>query len=196
MKIVGISGKDRSGKDTLAELYMEAGYFGFSFADAVRRHARVRHANEPDPISVKNMTETANWLRTQHGPDVILKEALAEYEKVQKEDGDYKGVVLFSVRAPVEVDFILEKGGELIWVETSDELRFERKISNMREGEAKVTIEEMLAQEEMQSKALPDIPVEVQMNLPYVKAHATKTFENEGNSVEDFKQRARKEFNL
>jgi len=196
MKIVGISGKDRSGKDTLADLYIEAGYFGYSFGDAVRKHARERHKDEPDPISVKNMTETSNWLRAQFGPDVILKEALAEFEKAQKAGGDYKGVVLYSVRAPAEVDFILEKGGELIWVETSDEIRYERKINNMRPGEVSVTIDEMLAQEGLQSTAQPGVPVEVQMNLPYVKEHATKIFKNEGDSIEDFKKAALKEFGL
>jgi len=196
MKIVGISGKDRSGKDTLADLYIEAGYFGYSFGDAVRKHARERHKDEPDPISVKNMTETSNWLRAQFGPDVILKEALAEFEKAQKAGGDYKGVVLYSVRAPAEVDFILAKGGELIWVETSDEIRYERKINNMRPGEVSVTIDEMLAQEGLQSTAQPGVPVEVQMNLPYVKEHATKIFKNEGDSIEDFKKAALKEFGL
>jgi len=194
VKIVGIAGRDRSGKDTLAELYIEAGYFGYSFGDAVRKHSKERHANEPDPISVKNMTETSNWLRTEFGPDVILKEALAEFEKAQKAGGTYKGIVLYSVRAPIEVDFILSKGGELIWVESSDQIRYERKIKNLREGEVKVTVEEMLAQEALQAKPQPGIPTEVQMDLSYVKAHATKTFKNEGNSIEGFIKAAHKEF--
>jgi dephospho-CoA kinase len=196
MKIVGIAGKDRSGKDSLAELFIKDGYFGFSFGDAVRRHARERHSDKPDPISVKNMTETSNWLRAQHGPDVLLKEALAEFEKAQKASGNYKGVVLYSVRVPVEVDFILEHGGELIWVESSDEIRYKRKIDNLRAGEANVTMEEMLAQEALQAKPQPGLPAEVQMDLSYVKAHATKVFENNNNDIEDFKRRAEKQFGL
>ncbi len=196
MKIVGIAGRDRSGKDSLAELYMKAGYFGFSFGDAVRKHALERHANEPDPISVKNMTETSNWLREQYGPDVILKEALAEFEKAQTAGGNYKGVVLYSVRVPREVDFILEHGGELVWVESPDLIRYKRKIDNLRPGEAKVTIEEMLAQEALQTQPQPHMPAGFQMDLNYVKAHATKILENSDNDIEAFRRNAQNKLKI
>lgn len=196
MSIVGISGRDRSGKDTVAELFMEAGYFGFSFGDAVRRHSRVRHADKPDPISVTNMTETSNWLRTEYGADVILKEALKEFDEARQKGERYKGIVLYSVRAPIEADFIIEHGGQLIWVETSDEVRYSRKINNLRDGEAKITIEEMLAQESLQAQPQAGIPTEVQMDLSYIKAHATKTIVNEDNDVEAFKQKTKQQFGL
>lgn len=185
-KLYGVSGRDRSGKDTVAELLMEHGYFGYSFGDAVRRHAMERHADKPDPISVQNMTETSNWLRSMHGPDVILKEALASYETAIKVGEQYQGIVLFSVRAPIEVDFILEHGGDMVWVETTDEVRFERKIAHMREGETKVTLEEMLAQESLQTKPQAGIPEAVQMNLDYVRSKATITIENNGNDKQLF----------
>src|SRR5579862_3867138 len=107
MKIIGIGGLPRSGKDTLAEYLVEQGYFGFSFGDFVREHSRLRHKDKPDPISVANMTETSNWLRETQGPDVVLQAAFKEFESKQKESGEYKGLVLYSVRAPVEVDWIL-----------------------------------------------------------------------------------------
>lgn len=196
MNIVGISGRDRSGKDTVAELFMEAGYFGFSFGDAVRRHSRVRHADKPDPISVTNMTETSNWLRTEYGADVILKEALKEFDEARQKGERYKGIVLYSVRAPIEADFIIEHGGQLIWAETSDEVRYSRKINNLRDGEAKITIEEMLAQESLQAQPQAGIPTEVQMDLSYIKAHATKTIVNEDNDIEAFKQKIKQQFGL
>lgn len=186
MKIIGVSGKDRSGKDTVAEVLMANGYFGYSFGDAVRRHAMTRHANEPDPISVKNMTETSNWLRTEFGPDVILKEALKAFEDDQKAGKEYKGIVFYSVRAPIEVDFILEHGGEMVWVETSDEIRYKRRMDNIRPNEVKITIEEMLAQESLQQQPQPGIPAEVQMDLEYVKSKATKIIQNEGNDKDAF----------
>lgn len=196
MKIIGVSGRDRSGKDTIAELLIEAGYFGFSFGDAVRRHAKLRHKDEPDPLSVKNMTETSNWLRSEHGPDVILKEALAEFENAKKAGKSYKGVVLYSVRAPIEADFILDHGGELIWAEASDEVRLQRRLDNIRDGEARVTMEEMLAQEALQADPQPGIPREVQMDLNYVKSKATKVIENNGNDLREFKDKAEKMLGL
>ena len=195
-KIVGVGGRGRSGKDTVAEMLMEAGYFGFSFGDFTRDSARKRHAEDPNPISVANMTETSNWLRTEHGADVILKAALKAHDEAIASGKDYKGVVLYSVRAPIEVDFILEKGGELIWVETTDKVRLERRLANIRKGESTVTIDEMLAQEALQADPQPGIPEEVQMNLKYVQAHATNVIENNGNDLEAFQEAVKKALNL
>jgi dephospho-CoA kinase len=190
MKIVGIGGLPRSGKDTLAELFMEQGYFGFSFGDYTRENSRKRHADEPDPISIANMTETSNWMRDTYGPDVILQAALKAYEEASKTK-DYKGVVLFSVRAPVEVDWILEKGGELIWVEASDEVRYERNKKHKREGEADISLEEFNRQEALQWQPQPDIPEEAQMNMSYVKEHATKTLVNNEDNLELLLEKAK-----
>lgn len=190
MKIVGVSGRDRSGKDTIAEFLIEKGYFGYSLGDAVRRHSMIRHKDKEDPISVRNMTETSNWLRTTHGPDVVLRQALEEYEKALENGEKYKGIVVYSVRAPIEVDFILENDGVMVWIESSDETRYRRKIANMRKGETKVTIEEMLNQEALQTSPQPDIPKEVQMDLSYVQSKATIVIENNGDDMDEFFKKA------
>lgn len=192
MKIIGIGGRDRSGKDSLAEMFIDAGFYGYSFGDAVRAHARTRHADKPDPISVKNLTETSNWLRSKFGPDIILKQALEEFEEASKSNPDYKGIVMFSIRAPIEADFIVEQGGELIWVETTDEIRHKRRIDNIRDGEKAVSLEEMLEHESLQENPQEGTPKEVQMNLGYVKSKATIIFENNGDNFKEFKKSAQK----
>jgi dephospho-CoA kinase len=189
-KIVGIGGLPRSGKDTLAELFIQDGYFGFSFGDFTRDNARERHKNKPDPISVENMTETSNWLRETRGADVILLEALRQFEEKQAAGENYKGLVLYSVRAPVEVDWILAHGGELIWVDASDETRYERMLKHLREGEAKISLDEFKRQEALQWQPQPGIPSEVQMNIEYVKQKATRKLVNNGNDVDVFTTQA------
>jgi dephospho-CoA kinase len=195
MNIVGIGGLPRGGKDTLAELYIQHGYYGVSLGDIVRDESRRRHANEPDPISVKNMTETSNFLRSEKGPDFALKEALARFEEASKTD-QYKGLVVFSVRAPVEADFIIKNGGQLIWVDATDQVRYERSKLARRAGEAEQSIEEMLDHERLQEVPQPGLPEQVQMNTRYVKSKATKLFENNGNSIEAFKDEAEKALGL
>lgn len=184
-KIIGIGGLPRSGKDTVADLLIDRGWFGFSFGDYTRRAALERHKDRPDPISVANMTETSNWLRETGGPDVILNTALAEYEEACKSK-QYEGLVLYSVRAPVEVDWILAHNGELVWVETSDEVRYERGMHNLRPGEARISFDEFKRQEALQWQPQPGIPVEVQMDISYVKSHATKIIDNNGNDLAVF----------
>lgn len=196
MKIVGIAGLPRSGKDTLAELYIESGYFGISFGDVVRKFAFERHKDAPDPISVANMTETSNWLRETRGADVILHQALQEYEAELAADKDYKGLVLWSVRAPVEVDWILARGGDLIWMEVSAEVRHQRGLKHLRDGELPISLEEFKKQEALQWLPQPGINPEVQMNLSYVKEKATHTVVNGSDDVEAFKAEAVKTLNL
>ena len=187
MKIVGIGGLPRSGKDTLAELFMERGYFGVSLGDIVRDISRKRHADKSDPISVENMTETSNFLRTTRGPDFALKEALQRFEDAGG-DQKHKGLVVYSVRAPVEADFILAHGGELVWTETTDAIRLARANQNRREGEPEHTLENMKAQEALQEKPQPGIPKEVQMDTSYIKEHATLMVENNSSDIEEFRK--------
>jgi dephospho-CoA kinase len=196
MKIIGIGGLPRSGKDTLAEWLIQAGYFGFSFGDYTRERARQRHQDKPDPISVENMTETSNWLRQQYGPDVILQAALKEFNDKQKSGGDYKGLVLYSVRAPVEADWISAHGGELIWVEAGDQTRYERAMSALREGESKISLDEFKRQEALQWEPQPGVPPEAQMNVSYIKSKATIIITNDFDNIEDFKQAAQKALEL
>jgi dephospho-CoA kinase len=191
MKIVGIGGLPRSGKDTLAELFIEHDYYGVSFGDIVREFARERHNDKPDPISVANMTETSNWLRETRGADIILQTALEHYEEALKSKA-YEGLVLFSVRAPVEVDWILAHNGELIWVEASDEVRWKRNLKHQREGEPEIDLDEFKRQEALQWQPQPGIPTEVQMNISYVKSHATKVLVNNGNNLALFLENAQK----
>lgn len=188
--IVGIGGLPRSGKDSLAELFIAAGYFGVSFGDIVRGFARERHADKPDPISVANMTETSNWLRETRGADVILQEALRQFDEKQAGGETFNGLVLYSVRAPVEADFILSHDGELIWVESTDEVRYGRAKQHQREGEADITFEEFKRQEALQSKPQSGIPSEVQMNTAYIKAKATRQLVNNGDDMTVFQTKA------
>lgn len=196
MNIIGIAGLPRSGKDSLAELYMANDYFGVSLGDIVRNESKKRHANQPDPISVKNMTETSNYLRLKFGADFALKEALVRFEEAKKSKGWYKGLVIFSVRAPIEADFILKNGGKLIWVEADDEVRFKRSESARRHGETEQTLQEMLNQEALQERPQSGLPNKIQMNTSYVKKKATNIFENNGNDFEAFKLEAKKQFSI
>ncbi len=195
MKILGIGGLPRSGKDSLAELLLRNGYYGVSLGDIVRGVSRTRHADAADPISVANMTETANFLRGEKGADFALKIALEQFTTAQKEK-EYEGLVVYSVRAPAEVDFILAHGGDLIWVETADEIRHQRHQTHMREGEAAVSFEEFKRQEALQWQPQPNLPAESQMNVSYVKQKATKTIVNNGNDFEKFAGEAKKQLGL
>ena len=194
IEIIGIAGLPRSGKDTLANLFMDSGYFGLSLGDIVRNASRERHSDDSDPISVANMTETSNYLRHQNGADFALKEALHLYEESVKQGNSYKGLLVWSVRSPAEVDFILEHGGELIWIETDDDIRLARSRRDRRLGEPEWTLDEMRSQEALQWVPQDNIPIpkEAQMNISYVKSKATREFVNHSDDLNVFREHAEK----
>lgn len=191
-KIIGIAGLPRSGKDSLASFFIGAGYFGVSLGDIVRDFSRIRHSDKADPISVTHMTETANWLRSERGSDFALKVALERYENSLEANPELKGLVVYSIRTPIEVDYILKHHGELIWVEATDQTRYKRAMEHLRDDEKRITLDEFTEQEKLQWRPQPDLPEEVQMNVEYVKNHSTIIFDNEV-SMAEFKLRA-KEF--
>lgn len=185
-KIIGIGGLSRSGKDSVAELLTQASYMSVSLGDIVREYCFERHKDKPDPITRANTTETSNWLRETYGADVVLREALKRFEAKLAEGQHYVGVVLHSIRAPIEVDFILAHGGDLLWVEADDAVRYKRNSASLREGERHLSMEEFMAHEAEQWVPLPGIPKEAQMNVSYVKEHATIRIVNNGDDREAF----------
>lgn len=190
INIVGIAGVGRSGKDTLAKMFIEKGYFGISFGDITRDFAIQRHANDPHPISRINLTETSNWLRETRGPDVIMQIALERYQEAKEKGINSKGLLCWSIRAPIEADFILNHGGQLIWIDVSDEVRYRRAMNDLRQGEPHLSFDAFIAQENTQFKPIAGIPEEIQMNLPYVKSKATRIIENDSDNLDELNKKA------
>jgi dephospho-CoA kinase len=190
-KIVGIGGQGRTGKDTFAELFLKRNYFGFSFGDKTREIARVRHASDPDPVSRANTTETSNWFREKYGPDYLLNLALKEFDEASA-DKHYEGLLLWSIRAPIEADFIRDHGGVLIYLDSSEETRYKRYMEALRTGEPELSFDGFMKQENLQIKPQPGIPAEIQMDHGYIKDKASIIFVNDYDSIEVFLDNANK----
>ncbi len=187
--IVGIAGKIRSGKDTLAEIFIQNGYFGVSVGDIVRERSRELHSDDPNPISTENMTKTSNYLRAKLGSDFLFKEAIARY-KYSLKFKSYNGLVIYSIRAPIEADRIVENHGQLIWIEANDEIRYKRAMENLRTGDSVNSFEKFKLAESKQFTSDPNMPDESQMNLDYVKNKATKLLTNNDSNMNKFKAEA------
>ncbi len=183
--IVGIGGYSRSGKDTLASLLLDAGYFGISVGDIAREYSMERHKNSESPISRINLTETSNWLRKKNGPDVFMKLALEKYRQALKKKS-YKGILIWSIRAPIEADFIIANKGTLIWIDSEAETRYRRFLDNLRNGEIKLDFDEYIRQEQTQVVPQSGIDPSIQMNMDYVKEKANLVLVNNFKGAEKF----------
>ena len=192
--IVGIGGYSRSGKDTLATLLLSAGYFGISVGDIAREYSMERHKDSKSPISRINLTETSNWLREQKGPDVFMKIALDKYRQALKTK-EYKGMLIWSIRAPIEADFIIKNKGTLIWIDSKAKTRYKRFLENLRTGEVSIDFDEYLRQEQTQVVPQPDIDPLIQMNMDYVKEKSNLTLDNNFEGTEKFLEYAKQRVN-
>ena len=192
--IVGIGGYSRSGKDTLATLLLDAGYFGISVGDIAREYSMERHKDSKSPISRINLTETSNWLREQKGPDVFMKIALDKYKQALKTK-EYKGMLIWSIRAPIEADFIIKNKGTLIWIDSKAKTRYKRFLENLRTGEVSIGFDEYLRQEQTQVVPQPDIDPLIQMNMDYVKEKSNLTLDNNFEGTEKFLEYAKQRVN-
>lgn len=145
--IIGLSGTNGSGKDSVGQLLAEKyGYLFISVTELIRAEATRRGL----PVERENLREISAEWRRESGLGVLVDKALAEYEA--KKD-QYKGIVMASLRNPGEADRVHELGGVVAWVDADPKIRYDRIFSRQRTAEDNKTFEQFLQEEadEMES---------------------------------------------
>ncbi len=123
--IIGLTGKNASGKGELANLLKEGGFQYHSLSDVLREEL----TNRKLPITRDNLIVVGNEIRLKYGPGVLANRILA------KLDVD-KNYVIDSFRHPQEVElFRSQNHFHLVHVTALPELRFERICSRKRESD-------------------------------------------------------------
>ena len=181
LTIIGVSGTNGSGKDTIGKILAEKhGYIFISGSDLLRDEAKRRGL----PVDRKHLrTISAEW-RRELGLGVIIDHAVAEYEIVKDK---YKGLVIASLRNPGEADRIHEFNGRVIWVDADPHVRYDRiqanKATRDRIEEDDKTYEEFLAEEEAEMHSSGD---EATLDMQGVKDKSDIFLTNDFNNLEDF----------
>lgn len=140
--IIGVTGKDASGKDSVLEMLAAQGFRTMSLSDALRAQL-VADGKEP---SRENCRVLANELRARDGASALARLAISQMEP---------GVnyAFGSIRNPAEVEALREAGlGNFHFIATTApaELRFNRLNSRGRLGDA-ATLEAFLAHEALEA---------------------------------------------
>lgn len=118
MRVIGISGVARSGKDTVADYINDKyGYEKFVLSDILRD----KLASMGRDVTKKNMVELGNELRKEKGNDIVAR---LLYERCK----DREKICVVGFRSPGEVDFFesVSESFFLIEVRASRSLRVER----------------------------------------------------------------------
>jgi len=187
MKVIGISGTNGSGKDTVGHMLMERHNFIFiSGSDLLREEARKRGL----PVTRKTLSQISAEWRRKEGYGAVSARVYKRFEALKDK---YDGLATVSLRHPGEAEFIKSVGGTVVWVDADPKVRYERLAKNAhqrgRAEEDDKTYEEFLAEEKREMTHSGDAAT---VNMSAVKEKADIFLKNNGNDIEAFKDAAEK----
>ncbi len=177
--IIGLTGRNASGKGEVAEFLKTQGFIFYSLSDVIRDEIRSRG----EEVTRERLIETGRELRLTRGTGYLARMILQKLEVGQN-------YVVDSFRNPVEVEiFRTAPSFRLISVAASPEIRFERIRSRGREADPRTLGEfNALEQAEAENKrdegqrllateALADIVIENNGGLDELHAEAGRAVE-------------------
>jgi len=140
--IVGLTGRNASGKGEVASFLKTKGFYFYSLSDVIREEL----AREGREITRQNLIETGRRLRSEHGTGYLAERILERLEP----DKNY---VIDSFRHPDEVRVFRSRSNfRLVAVKAKAETRFERIRDRGREQDP-TTMEAFLALEKAETEA-------------------------------------------
>jgi len=185
MKLIGLSGTNGSGKDTIGHMLAERhGYLFVSLTDMLRKEAQIRNVS-PDREVLRAIS--AEW-RRESGLGVLIDKALEHLKEI---NAAYRGIVMASLRNPGEADRVHELGGKVIWVDADPKLRYSRiqtnKSTRDRIEEDEKTYEQFAAEEQAEMTYSGD---RATLSMTGVKDNADLMIVNDGNDIDVFKDQS------
>lgn len=186
MIIIGLSGTNGSGKDTVAKMLVERHNFLFvgateMFLDELKKRGW--------PNDREHKAKLASEWRREFGTGVIVDKAYAQL----KAAGDkYVGLIVGSLRNPGEADKVHELGGTMVWVDANPKVRYDRIQAHLAERAAthvedNKTFDQFVAEEQREMTSSGDAATP---NMSAVKDRADIVLTNDGNDISAFKDKA------
>jgi dCMP deaminase len=155
--IIGLTGKNGSGKTAVSEYLVSRGFEYHSLSDAIREEILKRGLQ----ITRDVLIDVGNELREKFGPGILAKRILPSLESGQN-------YVIDSIRNPQEVDVLRSRNDfSLLALEAEQGTRFERSRRRSRENAAQ-TLSQFVEEEARELDS--DNPARQQLNATRQKA--------------------------
>lgn len=186
-KLIGLSGTNGSGKDTIAHMLVDRHQFLFiSGSEMLRDEARAR-GQEPTREVLRGIS--AEWRREAGDLGVLIDKAIEQYEQVA--DMYPGGLVIASIRNPGEADRLHERDGIVVWVDAEARIRYDRIQANAeargRAEEDQLSFAEFQAQEAAEMTTSGDAAT---LNMSGVKAKSDVFIDNNFTNLDAFMDHA------
>lgn len=179
--IIGLSGTNGSGKDSLGIGLEKYGYFFVSVTDFLREELK----NQGISITRENMRKLSTQQRHQYGGGYLIERAVESWHTNKPEA---KGVVISSLRDPLEVARLHELGGVMVWIDADPQVRYQRIQDNLflraRTDEDAVSFEQFL--ESQQAEMRPSKDTSSSLNMIAVKDSSDIFLVNDYPDVDSF----------
>lgn len=191
IRIIGLSGTNGSGKDTVGHMLAERHKFLFiSVTDLLRQEARSR-GDEPTRETLH--TISAEWRRESGSLGILVDKATEQYNQVA--DKYPGGLAVASLRNPGEADRVHELGGAVVWTDAEQRIRYDRIMSHAaqrnRSAEDNKTFEQFQVEEAVEMTFSGDSAT---LNMGAVKEKADIKITNNSNDISAFKDQAEQAF--
>ena len=144
--ILGVTGLNCAGKDTVAEILMQKGFYHYSLSDALREALR----KQGKEVTREKLINLGNQLRQTHGSGILAEMALQD----MKPDKNY---VITSIRNPGEVEVLRKrKDFMLISVDAPSTVRFDRyKVRGRKDDVVMATLGQFKEHEQREMSSDP-----------------------------------------
>lgn len=188
MKIIGVSGTNGSGKDTVSKMLAEQ--HGFLFVDASTMFVE-ELKKRGWPIDREHKSRLSAEWRREFGMGAFVDKAV---DLFNQDSTKYKGLVVGSLRHPGEADSVHNLDGVVVWVDADPRVRYDRIQSNLSErkgihAEEGKSYEDFLAEQKREMTPVGDSAT---LDMSGVHKKADIFLENNDNDIEAFKTTAEK----
>ncbi len=187
MKLIGISGTNGAGKDSVGEYLQDKhGFLFISVTDLLRDEAK-RRGLSTERIHLR--TISAEW-RRESGLGVLIDKAVELYKDRLSKGQSYSGLVVSSLRNGGEADSVHSFGGKVVWIDADTKLRYDRIHSRNREDD-RISFEEF-EQQQAAEMIRPEGADEATLSTVDVKDKSDVTLMNNGTTLEELDEQVDK----
>jgi dCMP deaminase len=138
--IIGLTGKNASGKGEVAKFLESRGFHYDSLSDVLRQELKRRHLTP----TRDHLTHVGNELREKYGPSILA-------ERILKKLVESQNYVVDSFRNPAEIEAFHQREDFVLWAITaSPQTRFKRITARARENDPQ-TFKDFLAVEKREA---------------------------------------------